>query len=203
MSKDNDKKAIAYINLQIFKKYGRAAKLVMPDHVDLLYVRNNVVHGLELKNFSINIDADHAASVQEAFARGAIGGNISLVYVDGVGKGTAVAVPHHGSKRPVLESCAELAAYEQALARRLAMPPGLWMSRIARAVFFFSPKTVERVFEEIIADYRHEMIQAEAAGRTADLHWLRVQYWGAFIKSLIVELSAGSLGKIIRALTGG
>lgn len=93
---------------------------------------------------------------------------------------------------------------QEAQARRVAMPPGFWMARIARGVFFLSPKTVERVFEEIIADYRHEMVKAEAKHlATAEMRWLRVQHWGGFLLALLNQLSVGILGKIIRALGGG
>jgi len=109
-------------------------------------------------------------------------------------------------KRSPVYFYGEAVEKEQRKAKRhvaVAVPPGFWMSRIARTVFFFSPKTAERVFEEIIADYRYEAITAEAEGRTSDLRWLRVQYWGAFIWSLVQEVYAGSLGNIIRALTRG
>jgi hypothetical protein len=149
---------------------------------------------------ALGVTLDHVPTPEEALRMRQILDNVAAVDENW---NAMVVKAHHGSKRPMLESCAEVAAYEAARARQLAMPPGLWMSRIARGVFFFSPKTVERVFEEIIADYRHEMLEAEWKGRTADLRWLRVQYWGAFIKSLITELAAGSLGRIIRALTDG
>jgi len=86
--------------------------------------------------------------------------------------------------------------------KRITMPPGYMMERVLRWVFFFSRKT-PRIFNEVVADYRHEMIEAEASGRTSDLLRLRIQHWGGFIKSLIIELAAGNLGKIIKALTGG
>lgn len=202
MSNDKNKELIAFINAQLSEKYGRGNfRWVGRDDLDYLYIANGVVHGVELKNLHITgsqvvhvIDADHAASVQDMFDRGLIKGDVSVMYLD---------PPHHDESKMPPESCAEVAAYKEALARQLAMPPGIWMSRIARGVFFFSPRTVERVFEEIIADYRHEMFEAEWRGRTADLRWLRIQYWGAFIKSVIAELAVGSLGRLIRALTGG
>lgn len=84
----------------------------------------------------------------------------------------------------------------------IAKPPGYWMDRIARGAFFFWPKKL-RVFEEIIADYRHEMIEAEAKRAPARrLRTLRFQHWGGFILSLIDEIASGLLGKIVKVLKG-
>lgn len=89
-------------------------------------------------------------------------------------------------------------------APRIAMPPGYWMERIATTVFFFSPRTVDRVFGESVADYRHEMIKAEAKGASsATLRKLRLQHWGGFFIALVEELAGGVVGKIVKVLKGG
>jgi len=79
------------------------------------------------------------------------------------------------------------------------MRSDLWMSAIARYVFFFSPKTKERVFDPTIADFRNEVMKARAEGRSADVRLLHIQYWGAFIITLIGEVWDSTLLKIIRS----
>lgn len=91
----------------------------------------------------------------------------------------------------------------EARVSRIQMPPGYWMDRIARSVFFFSPKTIERIFEEIVGDFRHEMIKAEARGDLRAMRRLRLQHWGGFIIALIEQLLEGLVGRIIKALKGG
>jgi hypothetical protein len=88
-------------------------------------------------------------------------------------------------------------------ARVIAKPPGYLMSRIARGVFFFSPKTVERVFEEVIDDYWQEMVKAEANGEpTQRIRMLRAQHWGGFIGALVQEI-VRAIGAIVKTLKGG
>ena len=88
--------------------------------------------------------------------------------------------------------------------RPIATPPGYWMERVAGAIFFFAPKTVERVFSEIVADYRHEMIASEAKGASkAELRKLKIQHWGGFIIAVFDELLMGVLGRIVKVFKGG
>jgi len=104
----------------------------------------------------------------------------------------------------VVPSGAEAEAAVRLPVRVIAMPPGYLMARIARSVFFFSPRTVERVFEEIIADYRHEMVKGEASGKsTRELHAMRIQHWGGFIIAVVLEIAEGTVGRIWKALKGG
>ena len=84
---------------------------------------------------------------------------------------------------------------------KVALPPGYWMGRIASLMFFFSPNTVDRVFGAHVADYRHEMIEAEAKGKPTK--WLRVQYWTGFAISVVLELANSTLGKLVRMLIKG
>lgn len=85
---------------------------------------------------------------------------------------------------------------------QIAMPPGYWMDRIAAVVFFLSRKK-RRVFEEIVADYRHEMIEAEATRAPAHrLLMLRLQHWAGFIASLIDEFLSGVVGRVVKVLKG-
>lgn len=88
--------------------------------------------------------------------------------------------------------------------KKIARPPGAGMRRLADLLFFFSPKTVERVFGDIIATYQHEMIKAEGDGAPPSrLLSLQVQYWGGFIWSLFDQVVFGFVGKIIKTLKGG
>jgi hypothetical protein len=140
MSDDNSKKLIAHINAQLAKRFGHEnCKWVMPDELDeRFYITNGVVHGgqvlVELRNRvyitgSQMVHIDHAASLEEALALQSIKGHVAVIDVDDALNATAIVSPHHGSKTPP-ESCAEVAAHREALVRRLAMPPGFWMSRI-------------------------------------------------------------------------
>jgi hypothetical protein len=87
--------------------------------------------------------------------------------------------------------------------RRIDMPPGYGMEQVARWVFFFSPKTFRRISEEIIADYRHELVEAEGQGKSeAELRTLKIQHWGGFVLSIISELYCGILGKLVKVFTG-
>jgi hypothetical protein len=89
------------------------------------------------------------------------------------------------------------------IGRAITMPPGYWMKRIANGLFFFSPKTVERVFGEIIADYRHEMIEAEAKRKPpAEMRWLRIRHWGGFLLAVFEEMYLGTVGKIVKVFKG-
>lgn len=92
----------------------------------------------------------------------------------------------------------------KATPQRIAMPAGHGMTRAAGFIFFFSPKTFKRISEEVIADYQREMINAEARGASpAELRKLRMQYWGAFIWTLVREFENSALGRLWKVLTGG
>ena len=98
----------------------------------------------------------------------------------------------------------DLARYMRAPEPKIALPPGYWMQRVAGALFFFSPKTIEHVFCEIIGAYQRDMIKAEAAGESRlRLFSLQVQYWGGFVWSIFDEIAFGFVGKIVRAFKGG
>jgi hypothetical protein len=104
----------------------------------------------------------------------------------------------------LLEGDLEQLIQDQERASKIALPPGYWMERVAGTLFFFSPKTVERVFHEIIGAYQHEIIKAEAAGaRRSRLLSLRVQYWGGFLWSIVDKVAFGFVGKIMKAIKGG
>lgn len=113
-----------------------------------------------------------------------------------------VHAPHHGA-HDVLSDVDATIGDDDVPKPPLAMPPGYWMDRIARGIFFFSPKTIERVFEEIVADYRHETIEAEAKGRSAGtMRRIKAQHWGGFIIAVLEELAGGVVGKIVKVLKG-
>jgi hypothetical protein len=87
--------------------------------------------------------------------------------------------------------------------RLIAMPPGYRMERAARWLFFFSRKTFRRISEEIIADYRHELVEAEARGQSnAEQRALKIQHWGGFLLAVVDELWSGIVGKIVKAFKG-
>lgn len=82
---------------------------------------------------------------------------------------------------------------------RITMPPGYRMERVARWIFFFSPKTFRRVSEEIVADYRHEMVEAIGKGAPkAELRRLQFQHWGGFILVVLDSLVSGVVGKLVK-----
>ena len=87
---------------------------------------------------------------------------------------------------------------------RIVRAPGHWMERVAYGFFFFSPKTFKRFGEENIADYRNEMVEAEARGDSPlALHLLRAQHWGGFFFCVLGKLVDGVLGRIVKAFRGG
>lgn len=66
--------------------------------------------------------------------------------------------------------------------RSIVLPPGtrlhVWTS------FFYSRKTMERVFQPMLADMRDEYYAALAEGRIWKARWVRCAYYWAFLKSI-------------------
>jgi hypothetical protein len=89
------------------------------------------------------------------------------------------------------------------VSRRVALPPGHTMACVGRWLFFFSRHGL-RVCEEIVGDYRFEMVEAEARGRPiAERRALCVHYWGRFALSALDLLLSGTIGKLFKVLKGG
>ncbi|WP_437758413.1 hypothetical protein [Sorangium sp. So ce1389] len=66
--------------------------------------------------------------------------------------------------------------------RRITGPPGCRLHALAG--FFYSRKTMERVFDPMLADMRSEYFEALANGRIWKARWHRVTYYWAFVKSI-------------------
>ncbi len=92
-------------------------------------------------------------------------------------------------------------AFERASAKAaIEMPPGIRMLRCAGALF--SKKTIERVFEPIVADYQHEVFEAIKSGRCqAEVRRIQERHWIGFVLAVACQI-AGSIGKLVRALKG-
>lgn len=84
---------------------------------------------------------------------------------------------------------------------KIEMPPGLRMLKFAR--FVFSPATVENVFEQIVADYQHEIFEALVRGENGKMvAAITARHWWGFLLSVAASL-ATSIGKVIKAAKGG
>jgi hypothetical protein len=151
-----------------------------------------------------------AVSHEQAMPITQIIGSVNLTEDDDTldATGKVGPAPHD---RP--ESCAELldrgiAPKSMRLAETpgpspIAMPPGYVMARIAAGVFFFS-RSMPRAVEEAVGDYRTEMTDAEARGKSpSEIRTLRAKHWAGFVICVIEALLTGSIGRIWRALRGG
>lgn len=83
--------------------------------------------------------------------------------------------------------------------RAIAEPPGSWMEAFAATVF--SRETKERVFDQVVAEYRNEFCEAlrERAGRTR-LFFLHARNCGYFVSTVLEELPW--IGRVISFLKG-
>ena len=82
----------------------------------------------------------------------------------------------------------------------IEMPPGTRMMNWACALF--SKRTIELVFEPIVADYQHEVFEALQAGHPqAEVKLIRARHWTGFLLAVACQI-AGSIGKLVRALKG-
>lgn len=82
----------------------------------------------------------------------------------------------------------------------IELPPGLRMMDWARALF--SPKTLEKYFEPIVADYQYEMIEAMLKSKSVPpLRYIAVRHWLGFIIAVLLVASAG-IGKVIKSIKG-
>lgn len=86
------------------------------------------------------------------------------------------------------------------LFRQVALPPGYRM--LAAARFLFSPKTIERVFEPIVADLQHETFAAEHAGESVSrLRFISARYWLSFFLAAVAVATA-SIGQVMKVMKG-
>jgi hypothetical protein len=82
----------------------------------------------------------------------------------------------------------------------IEMPPGTKLMKWAGRLF--SKKTMELVFEPIVADYQHEMFEALKAGHPqAEVKRIQTRYWTSFLIAVAYQI-AGGIGKIVKALKG-
>src|SRR5439155_1475136 len=96
----------------------------------------------------------------------------------------------------------EAVAIELEAATKIAIeiPPGTKM--MAFAGRWFHPKTIELVFEPIVADYQHEVFEALNAGHPqAEVKRIQTRYWIGFLIAVAYQI-AGGIGKLVRALKG-
>ncbi len=93
----------------------------------------------------------------------------------------------------------EVALLSNAVAKSMPRPDN-WMNRLGSFLFFFS-RAGRRVTEECVADYRHEMVEAEAKGWSKRQKLLlHVRHWGGFAICVIDRLRTGIVGWIITTL---
>ncbi len=82
----------------------------------------------------------------------------------------------------------------------IEMPPGFRMMAVASVLF--NPRTVELIFEPIVADYRYEIFEAITANRSnGRLRVIRTQYWVGFIAAVALQI-LGGIGRLVKALKG-
>lgn len=225
MSDDNKKTIymIDWLNAELSKRGHKNFRWAKPEDVlpHFQVIRNALVHDvtwsadtpLPLRDAAGKVVPLHlAVERDEAMPIRPIKGNVAVTLR---ASGTLTSRPSKIAKSPVYvyashpdddhsEKCGGSVPPPP---RRIALPPGYMMERVIRSVFFFA-RTTPRMFEEVLADYQHDMLKAEAHGATAAALWrLRVKYWGALIWMLVGELPADVLGKIlgkvIRGITGG
>ncbi len=83
---------------------------------------------------------------------------------------------------------------------QIDMPPGSWMRSVAQ--FLFSKRTVELVFEPLVADYRHEVFEAMVSkSKPGTLRRIGIRHWLGFAIALLLTAGA-NIGQVVRALKG-
>lgn len=93
-----------------------------------------------------------------------------------------------------------IGSLELKAAIEIAMPPGIKMTDWAEIIF--SKKTVERVFEPLVADYQKDHIEALASGaRKMVLRGIMLRYWAAYILAFLYEIFS-QIGRLIKAIRG-
>lgn len=80
------------------------------------------------------------------------------------------------------------------------LPPGMKMTEWAAIVF--SRKTVERVFQPMVADFQKEHIEALAAGAPkAVMRGIALRYWSSYAMAFLYE-ACSQIGKLVKAIRG-
>ena len=85
--------------------------------------------------------------------------------------------------------------YAKPAPTRLCRPPGNWL--LNTVSFFYSPVTLENIFEPLIADWRLEYYEALAAKRTLKAKWICVRYYWAFSKAMGLQKLLSVIHRII------
>lgn len=70
------------------------------------------------------------------------------------------------------------------------------------ATLLFSPKTLDQVFEQMVADYRIEHLQATQDGRVWGARATRIRWWCAFLNAALLAPALALVDRIVRALKG-
>jgi hypothetical protein len=83
----------------------------------------------------------------------------------------------------------------------ISSPPGAWMEAIASTVF--SPKTKERIFDQILADFRQEYfdILSKRASRER-MFFVVARHWIGFVMACLIEAASG-IGNVWKRIRGG
>lgn len=89
--------------------------------------------------------------------------------------------------------------------KKIAKPPGRWLDLFAE--FFYSTKTYERVFQQIICDFRGEYFDALSANRKWKAKWIRSRYTVHFAKTVVAHGIAYfgdvfGIGKLFKFMRG-
>lgn len=87
---------------------------------------------------------------------------------------------------------------DQALPSKIELAPGSRLLSIAD--FFYSAKTVEEVFEPIIADWRTEYFEALKQNRTIKARWISLRYKYDFAKAMGANKAYSLFRGILSAL---
>lgn len=168
--------------------------------------------------FALQVPVSHSASEQAAAVEAAarLVGAWSQIYekddrVDAIvtipGTGKEVIIEAKASPHVIAPKSIEsgesfgVPTIKPVVSRPVAMPAGYRMSQVLGWVFFFSPKTVRRLSEENVADYRWEMTDAEAKGKSAgELRKIKIQHWGGFAWCVLVTIVDSTVFRLLRMI---
>ena len=118
----------------------------------------------------------------------------TLIEVKGIPSSAKVADPVEGVGVAVVEED------KPQVTGVISSPPGVWMDAIAGTVF--SPKIKERIFDQVLADFRLEYFEAlsKRAGH-ARMFFVVARHWWGFIQACLEEAATG-IGRIWRKIRG-
>lgn len=84
----------------------------------------------------------------------------------------------------------------QSSGKRLQKPPGSTLLCIVD--FLYSPATVERIFKQLVADWRDEYFAAVRAKRGWKACWINICYGWCFLKAMGLSKAFSLLSRVIR-----